>query len=111
MLHSDFIKDSLEKLQQNYPKFCYQNFSYPRCYSLTLVKITNTAMISSTHFNISLNAKNKFLRSVYKLSKLHKNLAEGRFIIAVLKCSLKPLSKCICSVFKVMLNKLSAITS
>ena len=38
MLQSDSIEDSLEKLHQNYPKFSYQNSSYPKCYSLTLVK-------------------------------------------------------------------------
>ena len=58
-----------------------------------------------TYFKIFLNDENKSLPSIYWLPKLHNSSTKARFITAAPKCSLKPLSLSITSVFK-CLNKL-----
>ena len=57
------------------------------------------------HFNIPLNAENKYLPSIYWLSKLHKNPTKARFTLAASICSLKSLSKSIASVFKLIFRQ------
>ena len=61
-----------------------------------------------THFDISLNDENKCLSSIYWRPKLHKSSTKTRSIIAARKCSIKPLSKSINSVYKLMFKQIES---
>ena len=69
-----------------------------------LVKIHESYI--NKNFNMSLKTDNKCLPSIYWLPKLHKKPTKARFIIAAPKCSLKPLSKAITKVFKLMYSQI-----
>ena len=62
--------------------------------------ISNHVNKLKTEFNFDVNDENLCLPSVYWLPKMHKNPSKARFIIAAPKCSVKPLSKAINSIFK-----------
>ena len=60
---------------------------------------------------ISSMVKNKCLPSICWLPKLHGSLAKNTFINEAQKCSLKPISKYITSVFKLMFKQTQSYTS
>ena len=60
------------------------------------------------NFNVSLNENDKCLPSIYWLPKLHKKPTKARFIIAAPQCSLKPLTKAITKVFKLIFHQIEA---
>ena len=57
-------------------------------------------------FNLSVNQENKILPTIYWIPKLHKNPSKARFIIASPISSIKPLTKTVTSVFKLMFNQI-----
>ena len=57
-------------------------------------------------YNIEVSAVNETLPNIYWLPKLHKNPLKFRFIIAAPKCSIKPLSKAVTSVFRLFYNQI-----
>ena len=59
-----------------------------------------------TNHNIDVSDENECLPSIYWLPKLHKNPLKFRFIIAAPKCSVKPLSKAVTSVFLLFYNQI-----
>ena len=62
----------------------------------------------SNNYGIKLNSKIEGLPLMYCISNMHKNPVRSRFIIASLKCTLKPLSKNITVLFKVFYKKLKS---
>jgi len=57
---------------------------------------------------LSVDDTNKCLPNIYWIPKLHKQPSKARFIIAAPKCSLKPLSKAITSVLKLIFAQLQS---
>ena len=57
-------------------------------------------------FDIDVSSDNSCLPHIYWLPKMHKNPIKFRFIIAAPKCSIKPLSKAVTSVFKLFYNQI-----
>ena len=61
-----------------------------------------------SNLKLSVDDTNKCIPNIYWIPKLHKNPSKARFIIAAPKCSLKPLSKAITSVLKLMFSQLQS---
>ena len=62
--------------------------------------------VLKTKSNIEIPDQNETLPNIYWLPKLHKNPLKFRIIIAAPKCSVKPLSKAITSVFRLFYNQI-----
>ena len=124
-LHDKFILTPIDKATNNIAIIC------KRFYILTLLKelglqndsdgVTNTyelcadieeSDLFNNHsnflkkLNLKITEDNKRLPNIYWLPKLHKKPTKARFIIAAPKCSIKPLSKSITSVFKLLFNQI-----
>ena len=86
-----------QRLRENYPNIPKASDTCANNTSNQLIRNHGSTIL--THFDISHNAENKCLPSMYWLPKLHRNTAKIKFIIPVPKCSLKALSKSITYVF------------
>ena len=75
-----------------------------------MIKYLTVMIALLSHANIFLILKTCLL-SIFWMPKLHTSSKKGRFIITAPICSLKPLSKYITSVFKLMFNKVRAVIS
>ena len=78
----------------------------------TPVHKTNNQVISGLNtfvrnkFNLVADNENKKIPNIYCNPKLYKHPSKGRFIIVAPQCSVKPLSKAITSVLKLMYKQL-----
>ena len=125
-LQNDYILTPIDKANGNIAFIC------KRFYALTLLKelgigpdnistsytyemvnnvkseeiVKNHENYMNKTFNISLKNDDKCLPSIYWLPKLHKKPTKSRFIIAAPKCSMKPLSKAITKILKLMYTQI-----
>ena len=119
-LHNAFVMVPIDKASNNISLIC------KKFYVLTLIKevgllnsnnptyervtknkveiIEIHAKTLSEKYRLKVNSENEDLPCIYWLPKMHKYPIGHRFIIASKKCSMKPLSKNISSIFKVFYN-------
>ena len=84
------------------------NQTYKQIFNSNTSIINNPANILKSKFNINLDDANKQLPHMYSLSKLHKAPPNARFTVAVVHCSLKPLSKAVTSALKMLYKQIEA---
>lgn len=60
----------------------------------------------SNHYGIKLNNEMETLLSMYWIPTMHKNAVESKFIIALPKCTLKPLSEDMTAIFNLFSKKI-----
>ena len=60
---------------------------------------------------MAVDEESKKLPNIYWSPKLHKHLCKARFIIAAPQCSVKPLSKAVTSVLKLMYKQIETYNS
>ena len=57
-------------------------------------------------FNITVSLENEVLPTMYWLPKKHKVPTKARFIVAAVRCSIKPLAKCLTSILKLFYKQI-----
>ena len=68
--------------------------------------IDNHTKKLGSDFGLKVKEVNQCLPSIYWLPKMHKNPSKARFIIAASKCTVKPLSKAVTSIFKLFYTQI-----
>ena len=125
-LHRNYVITPIDKATGNVAFIC------KRFYALVLIKelglcpnmsndtykgvigktteqiVTNHKKDLNGQFKLELDSDNQCLPHIYWLPKMHKNPIKFRFIIAAPKCSVKPLSKSITSIFKLFYKQIEA---
>ena len=120
-LHSRYVIAPIDKATGNVSLICKRFYAEvlikelgiagvdSETYELTRKKystvIKKNKVDLKNKFNIDVSEVNETLPNIYWLPKLHKNPLKFRFIIAAPKCSLKPLSKAVTSVFRLFFNQ------
>ena len=126
-LHENFVVAPIDKATGNvaiickrfYAKVLVDELGLKENRSSTYKKINSSAETVIERnvkdlrkkFGIEVSEENRCLPHIYWLPKMHKTPLKFRFIIAAPKCSIKPLSKAITSVFRLFYNLIENFNS
>ena len=118
-LHSHYVIAPIDKATGNVAIICKRfyakvlfkelgicdlttNKTYKQSKAAIKTIINNQKKILKNKFNLDISAENECLPHIYWLPKMHKKSTKFRFIIAAPKCSIKPLTKALTAIFKLM---------